>query len=297
MVKVPTVVVKLRTPTDNGQQSAHNSTPKTFNVAGVRPLPPETTPNQMEQKSVPSTFNNSSTVLPAHRKSWPVLIEQRLSAAESSISTSRLPQTPTSSTTNGFSTTPTNGFSTTPTNGFSTTPTNGFSTTPTNGFSTTPTQIVDETSERIRRNRELLFSRDERSIKTCVTVLENFYATWCPPKQLPRENLITTGQWDVRATCRMDKGSLHVRLTGPCNISRPFTIPFSNIFASSRSQTSAASWPPTEEMMAQCDDLSRWELDMCIDPYTDIKATVIDPWKKAYLLTIPVKLIKQKNKE
>ena len=215
------------------------------------------------------------TPLPAHRISWPVLIEPRSSSAaasmpkESSMSTSYLPQTTS----------------------------NGHSTTSTNGFSTTTSQNVDEASERIRRNRELLFSSDDRSIKTCVTVLENFYARWCPPMQLPRENLISTGQWDVRATCRMDKGSLHVRLTGPFNISRPFTIPFSNIFASSRSQVSSATWPPTEEMMAQCDDLSRWELDMCIDPYTDIKATVVDPWKKAYLLTIPVKLIKQKNKE
>jgi hypothetical protein len=79
----------------------------------------------------------------------------------------------------------------------------------------------------------------------------------------------------------------------PLNISRPFTIPFSNIFASSRTASSTATWPPSEEMMSQCDDLSRWELDMCVDPYTDIKATVTDPWKKAYLLTIPVKLMKQ----
>jgi hypothetical protein len=83
-----------------------------------------------------------------------------------------------------------------------------------------------------------------------------------------------------------------LRLTGPQNISRPFTIPFSNIFASSRS---TSTWPPTEDMLAQCDDLSQWELDMAVDPYTDIKATVVDPWRKTYLLTIPVKLMKQSD--
>ena len=102
-------------------------------------------------------------------------------------------------------------------------------------------------------------------------------------------------QWDVRAACKMDKGMLYVKISGPSNINRPFAIPFSNIFASSRSQQSPASWPPSEDMMGLCEDLTRWEVDMCIDPYTDIKATVIDPWKKAYLLTIPVKLIKPKN--
>ena len=153
-------------------------------------------------------------------------------------------------------------------------------------------QVTSRVDDRIRRNRQLVISSDEILVKTSLAVQELLYTRWNPPLVLPHENIFTVSQWGVRATAKMDKGLLCIRLTGPLNISRPFTIPFSNIFASS---SRTASWPPSEEMMSLCDDLSRWELDICVDPYTDIKATVIDPWNKAYLLTIPVKLMKQKS--
>ena len=284
--KLPTapVVERIRPPT-NGQQVVqhhvilqHQQQPHRF-PEGIRSLS-QTTPCQIEKTfSTPavSTATTSTLAQNSTNRAWPVLVDPRFSSSSSpkdSFSSSPLPHSPRSLSTMSDT------------------------------ASTCSTPRRDNNndglaSERILRNRDLLFSSDERFIKTSVTVLENLYSRWCAPMVLPRENLIVTSQWDVRASCKMDKGTLYVQIIGPCNINRPFSIPFSNIFASSRSlhQKSATTWPPTDEMLAQCDDLSRWELDMCIDPYTDIKATVTDPWKKAYLLTIPVKLIKQKNKE
>jgi hypothetical protein len=69
-------------------------------------------------------------------------------------------------------------------------------------------------------------------------------------------------------------------------------LQFSNILGKSKrhqngSGQNGSIWPPSEEMMDQCDDLSRWTISAGVDPYKDIKATVVDPWDKAYLLTIP----------
>jgi len=49
-------------------------------------------------------------------------------------------------------------------------------------------------------------------------------------------------------------------------------------------------------MINGCADISNWEVITILDPFNEIKATIVDPWKKEYLMTVPMKLIKTKTK-
>ena len=148
--------------------------------------------------------------------------------------------------------------------------------------STTPMQ-----TPRIARNKSILVSAIERPIYSAMLLIDR--STWHPPWRLPPQ---TQGQWQFRASVNMAKGEMYVRFDGPSR--RSFCLPFSNILGTNKRHVTADNvgvWPPSDEMMDQCDDLSRWTISAAVDPYKDIKATVVDPWDKAYLLTIPVKLM------
>ena len=90
----------------------------------------------------------------------------------------------------------------------------------------------------------------------------------------------------------MARGEMYIRIDGPRNSKRSFCLQFRNILGTSkRHQNGHGVWPPSDDMMDQCDDLSRWTISASVDPDKDIKATVRDPWDKDFLLTIPVKLL------
>lgn len=153
----------------------------------------------------------------------------------------------------------------------------------------------EKTMEQSRRksfNQNVLTVNEERPICSSIIVLEGASSDWHPPLLLPSEHNL--GHWTVNASVNVCEGVMYLRLTGPYRVNRSFMLPFKNILATSkRHQNSQAIWPPCEEMMDQCDDLRKWVLNACIDPYQHIKATIIDPWNKAYILTIPVKLLQR----
>ena len=146
-----------------------------------------------------------------------------------------------------------------------------------------------------RSNQLILTSKDRRQIKTSVTILERQKngSPWQPPLKLPIGN---AWGWQVNGFVNMFESAIYINLHGPRNMARSFMLPFRNILATTKKSQVAINakqdiWPPSDEMLALCEDVSRWELHMCINPNTDIKATIIDPWKKTYLLTIPGKLL------
>ena len=146
-----------------------------------------------------------------------------------------------------------------------------------------------------RNNQFILTSKDRRQIKTSVTILEKQHngCPWQPPLKLPVGN---AWGWQVNGFVNMFESAIYINLHGPRNMARSFMLPFKNILATTKKSQVAINakqeiWPPSDDMLALCEDVSRWELHMCINPNTDIKATIIDPWKKTYLLTIPGKLL------
>lgn len=137
---------------------------------------------------------------------------------------------------------------------------------------------------RILQNRNVLNSNLERPIMSNMILLDR--SNWHPPKIMP--NNCHSPFWQLRGSVNVAKGEMYVRFDGPYNVKRSFCLPFSNILATNKKQ---GSWPPSDERMDQCEDLCRWTISASVDPHKDIKATVVDPWNKAYLLTIPVKLL------
>ncbi len=147
----------------------------------------------------------------------------------------------------------------------------------------------------VQKNQAILDSPLEVGIKSSMIVLDT--EVWHTPSNLPPEIPLPT--WNLGATVNMRKGEMYVRISGPAAVNRSFVLPFTNILSTSKrhsfsdSNSSSPVWPPSEVMMESCEDLSSWSIDAMIDPYKHIKATVSDPWGKAYLLTIPVALLKR----
>lgn len=142
---------------------------------------------------------------------------------------------------------------------------------------------------KVMKNQSILKSNVERQITSTMVLIDR--STWHPPL------LVATSQdlynWQLRGSVNVAKGEMYVRFDGPYNIKRSFCLQFSNILRTSKRHQNSGVWPPSEEMMEQCEDLGHWSISASVDPYHDIKATVVDPWDKAYLLTIPVKLLQR----
>lgn len=128
--------------------------------------------------------------------------------------------------------------------------------------------------------------RSTQTIQTSIQVVYSRQGEWFPPW---RSELWMTEdpRWSSRAGVDLSEGSMFIRVEGPSGIKKSFKLPFSNIFASKNGEVD---WPPSIEKMADCSDLADWVLDICVNPWAHIKATIRDPWHKSYLMTIPVKL-------
>ena len=150
-------------------------------------------------------------------------------------------------------------------------------------------------TQRIIQNKAILASDIERPILSTMVLIDR--SVWHPPCRLPNMTSEVTPGWHLKGSVNVAKGEMYVRFDCPFNSKRSFCLQFSNILGKSKRHQQTGNgqngsiWPPSEEMMDQCDDLSRWTISAGVDPYKDIKATVVDPWDKAYLLTIPVKLL------
>ena len=92
--------------------------------------------------------------------------------------------------------------------------------------------------------------------------------------------------WRAVASVDLQEGAMFIKVDGPMGIKKSFKLPFCNILATKNHQ-----WPPSKERLSLEPnlDLTRWELDVCVNPWADIRATIRDPWRKAYLMTIPVR--------
>lgn len=124
-----------------------------------------------------------------------------------------------------------------------------------------------------------------RPIPTSILVMSRFDPEWHPP-------LSTLGwmrpdpYWRAVASVDLEEGAMFIKVDGPAGIKKSFKLPFCNILATKNHQ-----WPPSRERLGLEPnlDLARWELDVCVNPWADIRATIRDPWRKAYLMTVPVR--------
>ena len=71
---------------------------------------------------------------------------------------------------------------------------------------------------------------------------------------------------------------------------KSFKLPFQNILTTKGGRPEDV-WPPSKSDLSKCADIGDWAIDVMISPVESIRATIVDPWKKAYLLTIPVNLL------
>lgn len=71
---------------------------------------------------------------------------------------------------------------------------------------------------------------------------------------------------------------------------KSFKLPFQNILTTKGGKPEDV-WPPSKADLSKCADIGDWAIDVMIYPVESIRATIVDPWKKAYLLTIPVNLL------
>merc|ERR1719361_1390006 len=119
-----------------------------------------------------------------------------------------------------------------------------------------------------RSNQLILTSKDRRQIKTSVTILERQRngSPWQPPMKLPTGN---AWGWQVNGFVNMYESAIYINLHGPRNMARSFMLPFKNILSTTKKSQVAINarqeiWPPCDDMLALCEDVSRWELHMCI---------------------------------
>ena len=71
---------------------------------------------------------------------------------------------------------------------------------------------------------------------------------------------------------------------------KSFKLPFQNILTTKGGKPEDV-WPPSKADLSKCADIGDWAIDVMIYPVESIRATIVDPWKKAYLLAIPVNLL------
>lgn len=155
-------------------------------------------------------------------------------------------------------------------------------------------------------NLEILKSKAKVPIKTSVSVYKEcssvIVPSTMPPStpSPPSASLESASDcWKVNGFVSMSDSAIYINLFGPANLTRSFMLPFRNILSASKKvrqgddgkKEEGSVWPPSDDLLSQCQDVSCWELHMSINPKADIKATIIDPWKKAYLLTIPGSLL------
>ena len=162
------------------------------------------------------------------------------------------------------------------------------------------TKSID--TPRVINNKSILASNIERSIPSTMILIDR--SVWQPPLQVFSSNQHHSQNnlqyWNLNGSVNVAKGEMYVRFDGPQAAKRQFCLHFRNILGTNKRQqnrngtTNVNIWPPSDEMMNLCEDLSRWTFSASVDPHKDIKATVTDPWEKHYLLTIPVKLLEKR---
>ena len=153
---------------------------------------------------------------------------------------------------------------------------------------TTPTVVTS--TPRVILNKQILASNMERPILSTMMLIDR--SVWHPPYQPPMNHPYLLQQWHLKGSVNVHKGEMYVRIDGPQGAKRSFCLQFRNILGTNKKlyPNGWNIWPPSDEEMDKCEDLSRWTINASVDPYSDIKATVTDPWDKHYMLTIPVKL-------
>jgi hypothetical protein len=129
-------------------------------------------------------------------------------------------------------------------------------------------------------NKSILATNSEQPIDSEMVLIDR--SVWHPPCVIGNFNDV---RWNFKASVNMFKGELNARFEGPESMQRSFCVPLNNILKTKRRE-----WPPSDELLDKCQDLSRWTILASVDPNQDIKATITDPWDKEYMLTIHVRL-------
>ena len=114
------------------------------------------------------------------------------------------------------------------------------------------------------------------------------HSGWHPPLALPPHLLDPARTpWRAQASVNLRQQAMFIKLEGGKK-NKKFLLPFQNILAS-KNKPMGEVWPPNQEQLSKCGgQLLDWRLDICLRPQECMKATILDPWKKAYLVTIPI---------
>ena len=130
----------------------------------------------------------------------------------------------------------------------------------------------------------------ERPIICDLFVLHSHGPRWHPPYRIHRFLQSTpANNWNISSTASLEDACIYIRVEEITqSFKKTFKLPFKNILAN-KSKSTEAVWPPSNAQLARCADLSDWQLSMTLRLGDSIKATILDPWGKAYLLQLPVK--------
>ena len=131
-------------------------------------------------------------------------------------------------------------------------------------------------------------SSPNRPIPTRVQVMRTDVPAWHPPSVLTSAD---SSEWSATACVNLEDAAMLIKVEGAASGARKsFKLPFQNILATKGEESA---WPPSKADVRRCPsgDLGDWSIDVLIHPSECVRATIVDPWKKAYLLAIPVNLL------
>lgn len=123
---------------------------------------------------------------------------------------------------------------------------------------------------------------NETPIESSLLVIRNGNYFWHPPLNLnlflgPADN------WRHSASVDLSSESMLIKLEAPDRVKKSFKLPFRNI---------RENWPPngTQGGVTPTD----WAVDILVNVFSDdFKATIRDPWKKTYLVHLPLNMRKK----
>ncbi len=142
--------------------------------------------------------------------------------------------------------------------------------------------------------QQLAARRDsgDTRISTSLMVLG---PTWRPPMPTcvpPSPSL--PGDWRAEGSVNLSTETMKIRVLAPPSLNRKFILPFQNIFSARLGNNPSSSRSVLEQVSRGPADYSDWKVDVAL--YLDrgdgngqlLKASVVDPWKRPYLVSIPL---------
>ena len=151
---------------------------------------------------------------------------------------------------------------------------------------TTTTPSVQQQQQQQQQQPVARRNSGDTSISTTLTVLRPH---WHPPSA----PLVESEGWRAEGSVNLSTESMKIKLLAP-DFARKFVLPFQHIFSSREHyQQQQQQQQVAEQLSRDPADYSDWRLDVALHLSESpgaglVKAAVLDPWKRPYVVSIPL---------